>query len=243
MGQNATIRNRYDLRLSFEESVFGVKREIEVSYLETCDGCGGTGAKSSDAVKQCSSCGGKGRVMESQRRPFGIMSQVSTCSKCGDDGKIITDKCRNCIGNGRLRLQSRKKLHVVVPPGATMRIQGEGTGESAVFDLFPDMYYYSGTCFLNKVSNFCSGRAGDLFIVLQVDEKRGIKREGLNLYSKVSIDFTDAILGDVTKVETVEGTMDLRIPPGTQPGDTVKLRRKGVFQTRIDHQSEETIAL
>lgn len=71
---------RYDLRLSFEESVFGVKREIEVSYLETCDGCGGTGAKSSSAVKQCSSCGGRGRVMESQRTPFGIMSQVTRCS-------------------------------------------------------------------------------------------------------------------------------------------------------------------
>ncbi|KFK39111.1 hypothetical protein AALP_AA3G202400 [Arabis alpina] len=200
---------RYDLRLSFEESVFGVKREIEVSYLETCDGCGGTGAKSSNAVKQCSSCGGKGRVMESQRTPFGIMSQVSTCSKCGGDGKIITDKCRKCIGNGRL--QSRKKLDVVVPPGvsdrATMRIQGEGNVDKR------------------------SGRAGDLFIVLQVDEKRGIQREGLNLYSKISIDFTDAILGAVTKVETVEGTMDLRIPPGTQPGDTLRLRRKGVPDT------------
>ncbi|CAH2053439.1 unnamed protein product [Thlaspi arvense] len=201
---------RYDMRLSFEESVFGVKREIEVSYLETCDGCGGTGARSSDAVKQCSNCGGKGRVMNTQRTPFGIMSQVSTCSKCGGDGKIITDKCRKCTGNGRLR--SMKKMDVVVPPGvsdrATMRIQGEGNVDKR------------------------SGRAGDLFIVLQVDEKRGIRREGLNLYSKISIDFTDAILGAITKVvETVEGTMDLRIPPGTQPGDTLKLYRKGVPDT------------
>ncbi|KAG7582354.1 DnaJ domain [Arabidopsis suecica] len=200
---------RYDLRLSFEESVFGVKREIEVSYLETCDGCGGTGAKSSNTIKQCSSCDGKGRVMNSQRTPFGIMSQVSTCSKCGGEGKIITDKCRKCIGNGRLR--SRKKMDVVVPPGvsdrATMRIQGEGNVDKR------------------------SGRAGDLFIVLQVDEKRGIRREGLNLYSNINIDFTDAILGVTTKVETVEGTMDLRIPPGTQPGDTVKLPRKGVPDT------------
>ncbi|XP_010487680.1 PREDICTED: uncharacterized protein LOC104765628 [Camelina sativa] len=200
---------RYDLRLSFEEAVFGVKREIEVSYLETCDGCGGTGAKSSSAVKKCSSCDGKGRVMNTQRTPFGMMSQVSTCSKCGGEGKIITDKCRKCIGNGRLR--SRKKMDVVVPPGvsdrATMRIQGEGNVDKR------------------------SGRAGDLFVVLQVDEKRGIRREGLNLYSNISIDFTDAILGAITKVETVEGTMDLRIPPGTQPGDTVKLYRKGVPDT------------
>ncbi|KAG2271666.1 hypothetical protein Bca52824_066221 [Brassica carinata] len=187
---------RYDMRLSFEESVFGVKREIDVSYLATCDGCGGTGAKSSKDVKQCSNCGGKGRVMDTQRTPFGIMSQVSTCSKCGGDGRIITDKCRMCNGNGRLR--SSKKMDLVVPPGvsdrATMRMRGEGNVDKR------------------------SGRAGDLFIVLQVAEKRGIRREGLNLYSKITIDFTDAILGTVTKVETVEGTMDLRIPPGTQPG-------------------------
>lgn len=66
------------MRLSFEESVFGVKREIEVSYLATCDGCGGNGAKSSKDVKQCSNCGGKGRVMDTQRTPFGIMSQVNS---------------------------------------------------------------------------------------------------------------------------------------------------------------------
>ncbi|RID63395.1 hypothetical protein BRARA_E02406 [Brassica rapa] len=217
---------RYDMRLSFEESVFGVKREIEVSYLATCDGCGGTGAKSSKDVKQCSNCGGKGRVMDTQRTPFGIMSQVSTCSKCGGDGRIITDKCRMCNGNGRLR--SSKKMDLVVPPGvsdrATMRMRGEGNVDKR------------------------SGRAGDLFIVLQVAEKRGIRREGLNLYSKITIDFTDAILGTFTKVETVEGTMDLRIPPGTQPGDTVKLYRKGVPDTdrpsvRGDHCFEVKVSI
>ncbi|CAF1933503.1 unnamed protein product [Brassica napus] len=218
---------RYDMRLSFEESVFGVKREIDVSYLATCDGCGGTGAKSSKDVKQCSNCGGKGRVMDTQRTPFGIMSQVSTCSKCGGDGKIITDKCRMCNGNGRLR--SSKKMDLVVPPGvsdrATMRMRGEGNVDKR------------------------SGRAGDLFIVLQVAEKRGIRREGLNLYSKITIDFTDAILGTVTKVvETVEGTMNLRIPPGTQPGDTVKLYRKGVPDTdrpsvRGDHCFEVKVLI
>ncbi|CAN7000802.1 unnamed protein product [Brassica rapa subsp. trilocularis] len=217
---------RYDMRLSFEESVFGVKREIDVSYLATCDGCGGTGAKSSKDVKQCSNCGGKGRVMDTQRTPFGIMSQVSTCSKCGGDGRIITDKCRMCNGNGRLR--SSKKMDLVVPPGvsdrATMRMRGEGNVDKR------------------------SGRAGDLFIVLQVAEKRGIRREGLNLYSKITIDFTDAILGTFTKVETVEGTMDLRIPPGTQPGDTVKLCRKGVPDTdrpsvRGDHCFEVKVLI
>ncbi|XP_010549037.1 PREDICTED: uncharacterized protein LOC104820337 [Tarenaya hassleriana] len=200
---------KYDLRLSFEESVFGAKREIEVSYLETCNGCGGTGAKSSSSIKPCSSCGGRGSVMETRRTPFGMMSQVSTCSKCYGEGKIVTDNCQKCSGNGRMR--SKKSMDVVVPPGvsdgATMRIQGEGNVDKK------------------------RRRAGDLFIVLRVDERRGIWREGLNLYSKINIGFTDAILGAVTKVETVEGTMELEIPAGTQPGDTVKLHRKGVPDT------------
>lgn len=131
-------------------------------------------------------------------------------------------------------------------------------------------------CFSVCFFHFHSGRAGDLFIVLQVAEKRGIRREGLNLYSKITIDFTDAILGTVTKVvlnsfvtlmslgsenlvcmtsfffflqvETVEGTMNLRIPPGTQPGDTVKLYRKGVPDTdrpsvRGDHCFEVKVLI
>lgn len=137
---------------------------------------------------------------------------MSTCSKCGGDGKIITDKCRKCIGSGRLR--SRKKLDVVIPPGvsdrATMRIQGEGNmdtrryGRICYFQLtFFKYLVLWQLVFFNMVSNIRSGRAGDLFIVLQVDEKRGIQREGLNLYSNINIDFTDAILGTITKVVVI----------------------------------------
>ncbi|TXG50897.1 hypothetical protein EZV62_023421 [Acer yangbiense] len=213
-GINFNLRNRgnwgldirYDLHLSFEESVFGGQREIEVSCLETCDNCGGTGAKSSSSIHSCTTCGGRGGVMKTQRTPFGMMSQVSTCSKCGGDGKIITDSCRRCGGSGRV--QSKRSMKVVIPPGvsdgATMQMQGEGN--------------------VDKKGNM----AGDLFIVVHIDEKQGIQRKGLNLYSKIDVDYTEAILGSVIKVETVEGMKDLKIPPGIQPGDTVKLRYMGV---------------
>lgn len=144
--------------------------------------------------------------MKSQRTPFGIMSQVSTCLKCGGDGKIVTDHCQRCGGSGQVR--SKRNMKVVIPPGvsdgATMQIQGEGN--------------------LNKKR----GIAGDLYLVLHVDEKRGIWRKGLHLYSKINIDYTDAILGIVVKVETVEGWKDLQIPSGIQPGETVKMSRMGV---------------
>ncbi|KAK1565422.1 hypothetical protein Q3G72_026224 [Acer saccharum] len=213
-GINFNLRNRgnwgldirYDLHLSFEESVFGGQREIEVSCLETCDNCGGTGAKSSSSIHSCTTCGGRGGVMKTQRTPFGMMSQVSTCSKCGGDGKIITDSCRRCGGSGRV--QSKRSMKVVIPPGvsdgATMQMQGEGN--------------------VDKKGNM----AGDLFIVVHIDGKQGIQRKGLNLYSKIDVDYTEAILGSVIKVETVEGMKDLKIPPGIQPGDTVKLRYMGV---------------
>ncbi|MED6167473.1 hypothetical protein PIB30_002955 [Stylosanthes scabra] len=197
---------QHELNLSFEESIFGARKEIEVSCFEPCNDCDGTGAKSRSCIKTCSNCGGRGGEMKSQKTPFGIMSQVSTCSKCGGVGKIITDHCRRCEGSGQVK--SKRTMEVVIPPGAsdgdTTQVQGEG--------------------------NFDSRRhiRGDLFVVLHVDEKQGIWREGLHLYSKINIDFTDAILGSVKKVETVEGLRDLQIPSGVQPGDSVKLSRLGV---------------
>ncbi|MED6172355.1 hypothetical protein PIB30_049319 [Stylosanthes scabra] len=163
-------------------------------------------AKSRNCIKTCSNCGGRGGEMKSQKTPFGIMSQVSTCSKCGGVGKIITDHCRRCEGSGQVK--SKRTMEVVIPPGAS---DGDTTQ-------------------VREEGNFDSRRhiRGDLFVVLHVDEKQGIWREGLHLYSKINIDFTDAILGSVKKVETVEGLRDLQIPSGVQPGDSVKLSRLGV---------------
>ncbi|XP_019436734.1 PREDICTED: uncharacterized protein LOC109343064 isoform X3 [Lupinus angustifolius] len=203
--RNSGLDIRYDLHLSFEESIFGGRKEIEISCSQTCNDCDGTGAKSRNCIKHCTNCGGRGGEMKSQRTPFGIMSQVSTCSKCSGLGKIITDHCRRCDGSGQV--QSKQTVSVVIPPGVTdgdtTQIRGEGN-----FD---------------KKRNI----NGDLFIVIHVAEKRGIRREGLHLYSNINIDFTEAILGSVKKVETVEGIRDLRIPSGIQPGESVKLSRLG----------------
>ncbi|XP_051113551.1 uncharacterized protein LOC127239440 [Andrographis paniculata] len=202
--QNLDIR--YDLHLNFEDSIFGGKHDIEVPCLETCDSCSGTGAKSSSCVKECVECGGSGQEMKTQKTPFGVMTQVTTCSKCRGDGKIITDKCRRC--NGRGQIHAMRSIEVVIPPGiddgATMQVRGEGN--------------------VDKVRAI----SGNLYLIVHVKEKQGIQRDGVHLYSKVVVDYTEAILGTAKKVNTVEGVKDIQIPPGTQPGQKLKLPRMGV---------------
>ncbi|XP_056684209.1 uncharacterized protein [Spinacia oleracea] len=214
MGVNFERRNRgrlnldiwSDLNLTFEESVFGGKQEVEVPCLETCGVCGGTGAKSTNCIKSCTDCGGRGRVMKSQRTPFGVVSQVSTCLSCAGDGKVVTDDCAKCGGLGSIR--SKRSFDVVIPPGvddgATMQLRGEGNLDSK------------------------RGIRGDLYLVLRIKGKDGVWREGLNLFSRIRISYTEAILGTMIKVETVEGSKELYIPSGIQPGDVVKLPSMGV---------------
>ncbi|GAB2219589.1 hypothetical protein Drorol1_Dr00007226 [Drosera rotundifolia] len=213
-GQNFNMRYsssddlniRRDVLLKFKDSVFGGQREIEISCLDACDACGGSGAKSRSSVKKCNDCGGRGGVRKNQRTPFGVISQMSTCPKCDGDGKIITDHCKRCGGSGRTH--AKHCISVAIPPGVddgtVIRIQGEGN--------------------YDKKRNF----VGDLYLVLHVEGKHGIWKEGLNLYSKVTVDFTEAILGTMARVETVEGSKYVLIPPGTQPGDTIKLHDMGI---------------
>ncbi|MED6143583.1 hypothetical protein PIB30_117055 [Stylosanthes scabra] len=197
---------RYDFSLTFSEAIFGTEKEFELSHLETCEVCSGTGAKIGSKMRICSTCGGRGQVMRTEQTPFGLFSQVSVCPACGGDGEIISEYCRKCSGEGRLRV--KKNIKVKVPPGVSsgsiLRVTGEG-------DAGPR-----------------GGPPGDLYVYLDVEEIPGIQRDDINLRSTISISYLDAILGSVVKVKTVEGTSELQIPPGTQPGDVLVLARKGV---------------
>ncbi|XWS16485.1 hypothetical protein CRYUN_Cryun34aG0092100 [Craigia yunnanensis] len=196
---------RYDITIEFSEVIFGAEKEFELSHLETCEVCLGTGAKVGSKMRICSTCGGRGQVMRTEQTPFGLFSQVSVCPNCGGDGEVISEYCRKCSGKGRIRV--KKNIKVKVPPGVStgsiLRVVGEG-------DAGPR-----------------GGPPGDLYVYLDVEEITGIQRDGINLSSKVSISYLDAILGSVVKVKTVEGVTELQIPPGTQPGDVLVLARKG----------------
>ncbi|KAE7997308.1 hypothetical protein FH972_001954 [Carpinus fangiana] len=196
---------RYDITLEFSEAIFGAEKDFELSHLETCEACAGTGAKIGSKMRVCSSCGGRGQVMRTEQTPFGMFSQVSVCPTCGGNGEVISEYCRKCSGEGRIRV--KKNIKVKVPPGVSagsiLRVAGEG-------DAGPR-----------------GGPPGDLFVYLDVEEIPGIQRDGINLSSNVSISYLDAILGAVVKVQTVEGITELQIPPGTQPGDVLVLAKKG----------------
>lgn len=201
---------RFDLSLNFKEAIFGVVKDIEINRLETCGICMGSGARSGTNVKICQDCGGKGNVTESQRTPYGIYSQVSICARCRGEGKVITNPCNRCGGDSRVR--SKKTINLNIPPGVsggiTLQVSGEG---------------HSGPK---------GGPAGDLYVFLDVKEMPGIERDGVNLRSKITINYTEAILGTVVKVQTVEGFKNLEIPAGTQPGEELAMRNMGVPKLR-----------
>ncbi|CAL5327642.1 unnamed protein product [Camellia sinensis] len=196
---------RYDMILEFSAAIFGAEKEFKLSHLETCEVCTGTGAKIGSKMRICSTCGGRGQVMRTEQTPFGLFSQVSVCPNCGGNGEVISEYCRKCSGEGRIRV--KKDIKVKIPPGVSkgsiLRVAGEG-------DAGPK-----------------GGPPGDLYVYLDIEEIPEIQRDGINLRSSVSISYLDAILGTVVKVKTVEGTTDLQIPSGTQPGDVLVLAKKG----------------
>lgn len=196
---------RYDMTLEFSAAIFGTEKEFVLSHLETCEVCDGTGAKAGSKMRICSTCGGRGQVMRTEQTPFGMFSQVSMCPNCGGNGEMISEYCRKCSGEGRVRV--KKDIKVKIPPGVSkgsiLRVAGEG-------DAGPK-----------------GGTPGDLYVYLDIEEIPEIQRDGINLTSTVTISYLDAILGTIVKVKTVDGLTDLQIPPGTQPGDVLVLARKG----------------
>ncbi|KAF2938075.1 uncharacterized protein [Oryza sativa Japonica Group] len=202
---NRGLDIRYDLLLSFEESIIGGKREVSIFRYETCGTCHGTGAKSSNDITECTQCRGQGRLMKTQRTPFGIVSQISTCLNCDGKGKVITENCTSCCGSGKIQVE--RNIRVDIPggihDGSAIRITRGGSVDNQ------------------------RRATGDLYIFVHVNKKEGIHREGLDLFSDVTIDYTDAILGTTVKVETIEGFKDLYIPPGTQPGERLKFAQLG----------------
>ena len=197
---------RYDLTVDFEQAVFGQEQEIKIPHLETCDTCGGSGAKAGSGPTTCGTCGGAGQVRRATRTPFGSFTQVAECPNCGGTGQVIADPCNACGGQGVH--QVRKKLRINIPAGVDtgtrLRVSGEGN------------------------AGLRGGPSGDLYVFLTVKSHPRLRRDGLNILSTVNVSYLQAILGDTIEVETVDGDTALEIPPGTQPGTVLTLANKGI---------------
>ncbi len=197
---------RYDLNIDFKSAIFGEQREIKIPHLETCDVCRGTGARPGTSPKVCPTCGGSGQVRRATRTPFGNFTQVAECPSCNGSGQIISDPCSSCGGNGVK--QVRKKLRINIPSGVDtgtkLRVSGEGN------------------------AGLKGGPSGDLYVFIKVKNDPRLKRDGINIFSEVTISYLQAILGDSIEIETVDGKENLNIPSGTQPNTTLTIENKGV---------------
>ena len=199
---------RYDLEVTFEEAARGSKKEIKTPRHEICSSCNGTGAYD-NSFTECNSCNGSGQIRKVARTPFGAITQIITCNKCYGEGKIIKEKCKNCYG--RKTIEKIKTISVTIPAGVDngtqMRIEGEGeVGET----------------------NY----AGDLYIVLHVLPHKLFQREDSDIYLDVPIKFTTAVLGGKIEVPTLNGTVRLKIPPGTESHTAFKLKGLGIKKLR-----------
>jgi len=191
---------RHDVRVDFEQAVFGVEIEIEYDRLKSCEDCHGAGG---DGVRTCPQCGGSGQV----RRSSGFFSIATACSACSGEGTVIDNPCRSCGGSGTVR--SRQKLKVTVPPGMDpdRRIRLEGQGNSG-----PK-----------------GAPAGDLYVYIHVRPHQYFERHDYDLYCVLPISMTQAALGAEIWVKTLDHKkIKLKVPSGTQDGKMLRIRGEGV---------------
>jgi molecular chaperone DnaJ len=210
---------RYDLKISFEDAAFGAEPMLRIPRLETCDTCAGSGAREGSTPKTCSACGGRGQVAMSQ----GFFTVARTCPQCRGEGVIISDPCAECRGGGRV--EQERQIQVRIPAGVDTgsRLRLTGEGEHGVR----------------------GGPPGDLFVVLHVEEHEKFVRRGADVYSRVTINYAQAVLGAEVVVETVHGDDELHVPPATSQGEVFRLRGQGIERLdgrgRGDHLVEVAI--
>ncbi|MBC7112690.1 MAG: molecular chaperone DnaJ [Candidatus Methanomethyliales bacterium] len=196
----------YNLEISLEEAFRGTEKEIEVPRTERCDVCGGTGAAPGTSLKTCGRCGGTGQIQNVRTTGFARFVTVTPCNVCGGSGTVVETPCRECRGSGLIK--RRRIITVRVPAGVDdgqqLRLRGEG-------EASPN-----------------GGPPGDLFVNISIRPHPYFKRKGSDLYYDLKIGFPQAALGTEVTVPTLDGDVVVNIKPGTQPGDVLRIKGKGM---------------
>ncbi len=203
---------RVDVTIDFVESVYGVEKEIEFQRLESCDTCDGNGAAEGTRPTACPRCKGSGEERVVRQTLLGSMVQAHACPNCGGKGQVITNPCRDCDGSGRKR--KRAVLNVKIPAGVSegMQIQVRGDGDAGER----------------------GAPSGNLFVDVHVRDHAYFKRREHDIILDISVNISQATLGDKINVDSVDGPQELLIPPGTQTGKDFRLRGKGFPLLRAD---------
>tara|TARA_B100001750_G_C15522560_1_gene613459 strand:+ start:3731 stop:4792 length:1062 start_codon:yes stop_codon:yes gene_type:complete len=192
--------------ISFEESAFGVEKEIEVDRVEPCGECQGSGARPGTTPMDCSDCNGLGQVRRIQRSIFGQFSQSGPCTKCNGQGKIITDPCTHCKGSSRER--KRRRIKIDIPAGIEDSMQIRLTRQG------------------NAGQN--GGPPGNLYVELNIKEHEIFTRRENDVLLNIPINFAQAALGDELELPSLTGTTTLKIPSGTQSGTEFRIKGIGI---------------
>lgn len=194
-----------ELEITFEESIFGVERNVLISKMSKCKTCSGSGAKSGTKLETCKKCEGRGRIKDVRRTIFGAMESVKTCDKCFGKGQVPKEKCSVCGGDGVLN--AREDIKISIPAGIKNRevIRVSGMGEA-----IPD------------------GKTGDLYVTILVIPHKIWKREGNDLVMTHNIKLSDALLGAKHTISGLDGNIELEIPAGVSLNEILRVKGRGV---------------
>jgi molecular chaperone DnaJ len=210
---------QYQVVLTFEEAVFGVEKEVEITRNEVCSTCHGSGAEPGSSPQRCATCGGRGEVRQVRQTIFGSMMQSSTCPACNGRGEVITSPCHTCRGGGLERKTVKKVVPIPagVDTGTQIRLAGEG--EPGVN----------------------GGPQGNLYLVVTVQPHKFFKRRENDILLNLDINVAQAVLGAQIEVPTVDGDNKLNIPAGTQPGKVFTIKGKGVPYLRRNGRGDQRV--
>ena len=193
----------YGINIDFLEAVYGCKKDIDIEYYENCEDCDGKGGH---GEKTCDECGGSGYVIKQSSTILGVIQTRTTCSACGGKGKTYRSKCDECKGTGKIKV--KKTLTIDIPAGIDtgeqLRISGKGEPGSN------------------------GGPNGDLYLEVRVKEHELYRREGYDIYIELPVTITDLCLGTKKDIKTMDGVVELKIKDGSQPGDILKIKGKGI---------------
>ncbi|WP_096391027.1 molecular chaperone DnaJ [Halopenitus persicus] len=207
-------RQGQDLRtgvtIDLEEAFEGATKQFTVTRPETCDTCDGAGHPPDADVSTCRQCNGQGQVTQVQQTPLGRVQQTTTCPRCEGTGETYSERCSDCDGDGVVRNEATLSVEIPagIRSGQSLRMEGEGApGENG-------------------------GPNGDLLIEVDVDVGDRFERDGADLHVHEAVSFPQAAFGDTVQIETVDGTVEMDVPSGTQSGETFRLSGKGMPRLR-----------
>ena len=207
-GQRRSRKGRdiqIELEMPFEEIVNGGRHTVDLNKVATCERCQGIGTEPGTGMTKCGSCQGKGRVEKTQRTFLGSFSQVGPCPACQGRGEVPASPCKECSGKGVLR--RTEAVEIFVPKGIedAELLKISGKGEASPFGGVP----------------------GDLYVKMRIRPDKRFRRQGNDIVVLLPLKFSQAALGDSVELATVDGTVRLKIPEGTESGDVLRVRGRG----------------